>query len=168
MRPLRYTTEPISSARRSAVLAGSLSCTVLSSAITLLRRLGHGLSPLHTGAPHIVREPHRVSPELMPSVSMHARGGAPRREAEHVHRYRHAAGVAVTDLDVAIDHHGRAHEPHGAHADGIAELLELVLQGGDPRVGVARADRAQARGLLAEHHGGVLGTSEPHADDGRL
>ncbi len=100
--------------------------------------------------------------------SRDARAGAPRGQAEHVHAHGHAAGVAIADLDVAIDHHGAAHESHGAHADVVAELLELHLDGGDARVGIAVADHAQARRLLAQHHADVLGAAEPDADDGRL
>ena len=55
-------------------------------------------------------------------------------------RHLHGAGVAVTDLDVAVDHHMLADKSHGAHADGIAEFLQLVLERGDARVAVAVAD----------------------------
>ena len=101
-------------------------------------------------------------------VHEQARRGAARRQAEAVHAYRHAAGMGVTDLDMAVDHHGGADEAHGPHADGIAERLELFLQLGDRRVGVALADRPQARRLLAERHRDILGAAEPDADDGRL
>ena len=73
--------------------------------------------------------------------------------------------MAIADFDVAIDHHRGADKAHGAHADGVAEFLELFFQRGDFRIGIARADDAQARRLLAQHHAGVLGAAEPDADD---
>ena len=85
-----------------------------------------------------------------------------------MHAHGHAAGVAIADLDMAIDHHGAAHEAHGAHADAVAEFLEVHLDGGDAGVGIAVADHAQAGRLLAEHHADVLGAAEPDADNGRL
>ena len=97
-----------------------------------------------------------------------ARHRAARRQAEGVDRHLHAAGMAVTDLDVAVDHHMLADKSHGAHADGIAELLQLVLERGDARVAVAVADGAQAGGALAENHAAVLGPAKPDPDDGWL
>ena len=85
-----------------------------------------------------------------------------------MHRHRHAAGVAVADLDMAIDHHRGADEAHGAHADIVAELLEFLFDRRDPRIRIARADDAQARGLLAENHAGIFRAAEPDADDGGL
>src|SRR3546814_6649081 len=62
-----------------------------------------------------------------------------------------SSDVCSSDLlDVAIDHHGRADEAHGAHADRVAEFLQLQLQGGDLGIRVAVADHAQAGRLLAE------------------
>src|SRR6185295_7448934 len=115
-----------------------------------------GLLPFDAGSAHVIGEPLRVAPELGAAVGIHARGGAARGQAEHVHAHRHAAGVAIADLNVAIDHHGRAHETHGTHAYGVAELFELIFERGDLCVGVARADTAQASGLFAEHHRNVL------------
>src|SRR5262249_6228520 len=106
--------------------------------------------------------------ELGPAVGQDPRAGATRRQAEHVHRHGHAAGVAIADLDVAIDHHRGAHEPHSAHADAVAELLEFLLQRGDLGIRIARSDHAQAGRLLAQHHAGILGAAEPDADDRRL
>src|SRR5262249_51716904 len=76
--------------------------------------------------------------------------------------------MAVADLDMAIHHHGAAHEYHGTHTDAVAESLELLFERGDPGVGIARANDAQARCLLAQNHRNVLGATEPHADDRRL
>ena len=45
---------------------------------------------------------------------------------------------------------------------------ELHLDGGDAGVGIAVADDAQARRLLAQHHADVLGAAQPDADDGGL
>src|SRR6476659_599569 len=157
---------PISSLRRSSVLAGSVSWTV--SSIALLRRLGGAVVPFDRLAPHVVGEPHRVAAELRAPVGRNPRAGAARGKAEHVYRHRHAAGMAIADLDVAIDDHRRADESHRAHADAVAERLELLLQRGDLRVRVARSDHAQAGRLLAQHHAGILRAAEPDADDRRL
>src|SRR5581483_6918807 len=124
--------------------------------------------PLHRLAPHVVGEPLGIGAELGAAVGEDPRSGAAGGEAEHVHAHGHAAGVAVADLDVAVDHHGAPHETHGAHADAVAELFELRLQLCDPGIGVARADHAQTRRLLAQDHRDVLGAAEPDADDGRL
>ena len=80
----------------------------------------------------------------------------------------HPAGVAVPDLDMSIDDHGVADEPHGSHADGIACLRQLELQRRDLRIRVSVTDRPQAGRTLSEHHARVLRPAEPHADDGRL
>src|SRR5215216_3592687 len=69
---------------------------------------------------------------------------------------------------MAIDHHRRSHEAHGSHTDRISDVLQLVLERGDLRIGIARADNAQARGLLAEDHAGIFRTSKANADDSRL
>jgi hypothetical protein len=62
--------------------------------------------PLHRRPAHVIREPLGIGAELGAAVGEHARGGAARGQAEHVHAHGHAAGVAIADLDVAIDHHG--------------------------------------------------------------
>src|SRR5665213_2472414 len=76
--------------------------------------------------------------------------------------------MAIADLDMAIDHHRRADKAHGAHADAVADVLEFVFERGNARVRIARAADAQARGLLAQHHAGVLRAAEADADNGRL
>ena len=51
----------------------------------------------------------------------------------------------VIMLDVAIDDHVGAHEAHCAHANAVAKLVQLVLELGDLRVGIAGADDPQVR-----------------------
>src|SRR6516165_11200692 len=135
---------------------------------TLSLRRGREPAPFDALAPHVVGEPHGVGAERAGAAVGDARAGAPRGEAEHVHAHGHAAGVAIADLDVAVDHHGAADESHGAHADAVAEVLQLRFDGGDAGVGIAVADDAQAGRLLAEYHRDVLGAAEPDADDGGL
>src|SRR5262249_17500385 len=121
-----------------------------SSGQTLLRwamvvysgRLGRAAFPFHRGAPHVVREPHRIGPELDAPVGENPRAGAARGQAEHVHRHRHAAGVAIADFDVTIDHHRGADKSHRPNADVVAELFDLLLECGDFRIRIARADDA--------------------------
>ncbi len=50
----------------------------------------------------------------------------------------------------------------------LPSCLQFLLERGDLRIGIARADDAQAGGLLAEHHADVLRAAEPDADDRRL
>ena len=50
----------------------------------------------------------------------------------------------------------------------LPSSFNSFFKDGDLRIGVARADYAQAGGLLAEHHADVLGAAEADADDGRL
>src|SRR6516164_8116019 len=104
---------------------------------TLSFRRGGEPAPFHAVAPHVVGEPLGVGAERAGATVGDARAGASRGEAEHVHAHGHAAGVAVADLDVAIDHHGAAHESHGAHADAVAELPELHLDRSDAGIGIA-------------------------------
>ncbi len=82
-----------------------------------------------------------------------------------MHAHLHAAGVAIADLNIAIDHHVLADKPHGAHADGVAKLLELILQLRNAGVGIAVAHGAQACRAFAQHHAGVLATAKADPDD---
>src|SRR5262252_10930839 len=47
----------------------------------LLGRLGRAAFPFHRGAPHVVREPHRIGPELDAPVGENPRAGAARGQA---------------------------------------------------------------------------------------
>src|SRR6266550_8105468 len=98
------------------------------SSLMLFRSFRRLSTPLDGFTPHVIGEPHRIGPESSLAVGGNARTGAARRQTKHVYRHRHAAGVAIADLDVAIDHHGRADEAHRAHADAVAELLEFLFQ----------------------------------------
>ena len=69
-----------------------------------------------------------------------------------MHAHWHAAGMGIADLDMAIDHHGRADKAHRSHTDIVAHCHEFEFQLRNFRVRVAVADRAQACGLLAQHH----------------
>src|SRR5579864_5146876 len=105
-----------------ALYASSCRCTAVSADIDLFRRLGCLALPFDRFAAHVIGEPHRVGAEGGLAVGGDAGASAARRQSERVHRHRHAAGVAIADLDVAIDHHGGADKTHGAHADVVAEL----------------------------------------------
>ena len=104
---------------------------------------------------------------LDPAVRMDPRHRAARRQAEGMHRHLHAAGMAVADLDIAVDHHILADKPHRPHANGIAKLFQLVLKRGDPGIAIAVADRATG-GTLAKNHAAVLCAAKADADDRRL
>src|SRR5690606_1785131 len=64
--------------------------------------------------------------------------------------------------------HRRADEAHRTHADAVAEVLQLLFEHRDLRVGIGVADCAQTRRLFAQHHGRVLAAAEAYADDRRL
>src|SRR5262249_32514899 len=142
--------KPASGYRRSMLkpslsryqLAAAPTSAAGSSGQTLLRR-AQGVfsgppappaSPFPPERPPVVREPHRIGPELDAPVGKNPRAGAARGQAEHVHRHRHAAGVAIADFDVTIDHHRGADKSHRSHADVVAELFELLLECRDFRI----------------------------------
>ena len=85
-----------------------------------------------------------------------------------MHGHRHPAGMAITDLDVAIDHHVLANKAHRTHADGIAQFLELILHLRNPGIAVAAAHNPQRGGAFAKGHADVLGPAQPDPDDRRL
>ena len=72
----------------------------------------------------------------------------------------HSAGVAIADLDMAVDDHRFADEAHCPHADAVAEFLELEFQLGDFRIRVAITDGSETGGSLAENHASVFRTSQ--------
>ena len=113
-------------------------------------------------------EPVRIGAMLDPAVRMDPRHRAAGRQAEGAHRHLHAAGMAVADLDIAVDHHILADKPHRPHANGIAKLFQLVLKRGDPGIAIAVADRAKTGGTLAKNHAAVLCAAKADADDRRL
>ena len=67
-----------------------------------------------------------------------------------MHRHLHTSGMAVANLDIAVDHHVLADKPHRAHTDGIAKLLQLIFQRGNLRIAVTISDCAQTGGTLAK------------------
>ena len=74
--------------------------------------------------------------------------------------------MCVGVLDVALEDGDVAAEAHRPDAGLVEELEELVLQLGDVRVGIARADRPRDR-LLGEVHGVVGAAADADADDPR-
>ena len=76
--------------------------------------------------------------------------------------------MGMGDLDMAVDDHGIALEAHGAHADLVAELLQLGFERRHLRVRVAVADGTQTGRLFADAHAGILVAAETDADNRRL
>src|SRR6056297_4338169 len=66
------------------------------------RRLVHWF-PFHGLAPLVGCEPVRIGAMLDPAIGVNPRHGTARGQAEGMDRLRHAAGVAVPHLDIAID-----------------------------------------------------------------
>src|SRR5919106_706207 len=92
--------------------------------------------------------------------------GAARRPALVVDCDGVEGHMRVGVLDVALEHGHVAAEAHRTDARLVEELLELVLELRDERVGVARADRPRDR-LLGEVHRVVGRAADPDADDPR-
>jgi len=84
-----------------------------------------------------------------------------------MYAHRHAAGMAVADLDVAVDHHRGAHESHGSHAMELPSSFNRSQGRRSSDRGYANR-HTQAGGLLAEHHADILGAAKADTDDGRL
>ena len=91
-------------------------------------------------------------------------GCAARRPALVVDGDRVQRHVRVRVLDVALEHGHVAAEAHRADAGLVQEAVELVLELGHDRVGVARADRPGDR-LLGEVHRVVGCAADADADD---
>ena len=91
-------------------------------------------------------------------------GGAARRPALVVDGDGVQRHVRVRVLDVALEHGHVAAEAHRADAGLVQEPVELLLELGDERIGVARPDRPRDR-LLGEVHRVVGGAADADADD---
>src|SRR6266536_6354713 len=90
-----------------------------------------------------------------------ARGPALVVDGDRIERH-----VRVRVLDVALEHGDVAAEPHRPDPGLVQELEQLLLEPGDVRIRVARADRPGDR-LLGEVHRVVGGAADPDADDPR-
>src|SRR5580765_4302450 len=89
--------------------------------------------------------------ELEVALRVDVHRGAPRGPALVVDRDRVQGHVRVGVLDVALEHGHVAAEAHRADPGLVEQPVELVLELGDERIGVARADRTRDR-LLGEVH----------------
>src|SRR5438270_4598277 len=105
-----------------------------------------------------------LSVEVGRPVGGDVRARAPRRPALVVDGDGVEGHVRVRVLDVAVEDGDVAAEPHRPDAGLVQEAHELVLELGDDRVGVARADRPRDR-LLREVHRVVGGAADADADD---
>src|SRR2546421_1015112 len=72
--------------------------------------------------------------------------------------------VRVRVLDVALQHGDVAAETHGADPGFVQQLVQLLLELRDMRVGIPRADRTRDR-LLREVHRVVRAAADADADD---
>jgi len=105
---------------------------------------------------------------LHPPVRVDARDSPARRQTKRMHRHRHPARVAVTHLDMAIDHHVLADKAHRAHAYGIAKLFKFIFHFRNARVGIPAAHHTKGRGAFAKRHADVFRSTEANPDDGGL
>src|SRR5438045_1827254 len=98
------------------------------------------------------------------AAGIDVRGRAARRPALVVDGDRVERHVRVGVLDVALQHRHVAAEPHWPDARLVQQLEQLLLEPGDVRVGVPRADGARDR-LLREIHRIVGAAADADADD---
>src|SRR5581483_10469585 len=106
----------------------------------------------------------RLPVELGRPVGGDVRGGAPRRPALVVDGDGIEGHVRVGVLDVAVEDGDVSSEAHRPDAGLVQELIELLLELGDVRIGIARADRARDR-LLRQVHRVVGAPADAEADD---
>ena len=66
-----------------------------------------------------------------PPIAIDTRNGAAGGQAKGMDRHGQPTRVAISDLYMTIDHHILSHKAHGPHANGIAQILKLLLQGRD-------------------------------------
>src|SRR3954454_19495927 len=104
--------------------------------------------------------------ELDVAGAVHVRRGAARGPALVVDGDRVQRHVRVGVLDVALQDGDVAAEAHRADPGLVQEPVELVLEFGDDRIGVARPDRAHDR-VLRERHRVIGGAADSDADDPR-
>ena len=85
-----------------------------------------------------------------------------------MHGHLHAAGVALTNFNVAIDHHGFAGKTHRSHTNGIAELLKIAFKLGHLWIRVLVAHGPQKRSALAQNHADIFAPAKANPDNRRL
>ena len=73
-----------------------------------------------------------------------------------MYTHLHAAGVAIANLNIAINHHRFANKSHRTHADIIAKIFQLVFKFSNFRIGVAVANNPQTGSAFTEHHTGIF------------
>ena len=79
---------------------------------------------------------------------------------------RRERAVGVGDLDVHVGRvAGRARVPHGADAERVGHLQQLVLELGDDRIGMAVPDGPELRRLLGDAECLILGPADTDPDD---
>src|SRR5262249_33528027 len=91
-------------------------------------------------------------------------GRPPRGPARVVAGDRVERHVRARVLDVALQHGHVPAETHRADSGLVQELVQLLFELRDVRIGVLRTDRTRDR-LLREVHRVVRGTADPDADD---
>ncbi len=114
-------------------------------------RLGSFYARPVYGLPTVIRgKPLGIGSVGDGAVGMHARGRAARRQTKCVNTHRHATGMGMSYLDMQINNHRRAHEPHRPHADVVAEIHQLEFQIGDLGIWIAVAHNAKTGCLFAQ------------------
>src|SRR2546430_8051140 len=101
--------------------------------------------------------------ELNLSARSDVRARAARGPALVVDRDRVQGHVRVRVLDVTLQNRDVSAEPHRPDARLVEQLVQLFLELGHVRIGVARPDRARDR-LLGEIHRAVCAASDAGAD----
>src|SRR6266550_6214663 len=104
--------------------------------------------------------------ELHLPVSGHVRARSACSPTLVVDRDRVQRHVRVRMLDVALQNGDVSAEPHRPDARLVEQLVQLLLELGHMRVGIARAHRARDR-FLGEIHRVVRAAADTDADDAR-
>src|SRR5437667_1562864 len=108
----------------------------------------------------------KLSVEVDFAAGAQVRRGTARGPALVVDGDRVEGHVRVRVLDVAREDGDVAAEPHWADSGLVQELVELLLELRDVRVGIARSNRPGDR-LFRQVHRVVGGAADPDADDPR-
>jgi len=85
-----------------------------------------------------------------------------------MNRHLHPACMAITYLDIAINHHRAADKAHRAHADIIAQFGKFSFQCSDFRVRIFIANHAQTGRPFSQDHTGIFCPAQPNAYNGWL
>ena len=82
-----------------------------------------------------------------------------------MYTHLHAAGVAIANLNIAINHHGFANKSHRAHADIISQFFEFIFKRGNFRIGVVITNHAKTGSAFSKNHTAIFRTTKTNANN---